>query len=320
MVKIEYAATSAVGKVRSNNEDNFFANGKTLSEGLVKNEKFSNGCVDVNANDPNGEDVNDPNYVNVNDLNDEDVVSVCGCAVETGLFAVCDGMGGAAHGELASEVAVQALEKYFKQIQQDNSFDKLCSSYIDDANTKICREIEKRGGVSIGTTLVLLSISNTKAQICNIGDSRIYRIRGGKMSQLSIDHTQMRLLIEIGTLTPEKARSHPDRHVLTQHLGIFPKDMVIKPYLPKAFNVKDGDMFLLCSDGLTEVLEDSEIQGLVIQGQTQNQTAVEIANNLTTAALQEGGKDNVTVIIVKLDIEKKGLLKRLLKPFYLRRF
>jgi serine/threonine protein phosphatase PrpC len=269
MTKIDYAAASSVGKVRGNNEDNFYANGKTLS-------------------DSGGEPL-----------------PLCGTADGFGCFAVCDGMGGAEFGEVASDIAVRELAR--REVPPGGAAEDWCRAYAEAANDKICAEIKARDGIRMGTTLALLVIGGGKATVCNIGDSRVYLARDGQMTQLSADHTQMRRMIDNGVLTPEKAKTHPDRHKLTQHLGIFPRELLIEPYIAAGMPVKNGDIFLLCSDGLTDMLSDAEIAGILLQNNAPGEAAAE----LVRAALQNGGKDNVTVIVARTDAES-GFWKRIL--------
>lgn len=272
MIKIEYSVASSVGRVRDNNEDNFFADGTVLAD-------FSG----------------EPIYTS-------------GTAEGSGLYAVCDGMGGAEYGEVASEIAVQTLGKYYKQSQSGDGFDKLCNLYVDEANAKICAKIENIGGLRMGTTLAILAVGGDAAKVYNIGDSRVYLLRDGKLTQVSKDHTQMRRMIELGILTPEKAKTHPERHKLTQHLGIFSNEMIIEPFVSSKISLENGDVFLLCSDGLTDMLEDVEIERIIAQ----NKTAEQAAQTLLNTALANGGKDNTTIITVRIEASKEGFWKKIL--------
>ena len=256
---IASAAASNAGNLRCNNEDNFFLNGQTLD------------------------------------------VTTQGTAVATdesdsGLYAVCDGMGGEAFGEVASAIAVDTLREYYQRmLAQGTTFDTLVQAYTGEANVRICAEIEKNHGKRIGTTFAVLHIKDGTAYAHNIGDSRVYLLRGGRLTQLSQNHTQIRQLVELGILTAENARTHPDRHKLTQHLGIPPDEMIIQPFAANPLSIMDGDTFLLCSDGLTDMLEDSEIEAIMAE----HPSPKDIAEKLVEAALFSGGKDNVTVIVVK---------------------
>ncbi|MDO4816429.1 MAG: protein phosphatase 2C domain-containing protein [Bacillota bacterium] len=260
-MKIESIAITNVGKIRDNNEDNFFLCGRYKE-----------------------------------DVGENTLICSCDTAAEEYLFGVCDGMGGAQYGELAALIAVKAMAKYAKH------FDADCQKCIDEANGLICDEITNRGGRRIGTTFSALSIKDGVARGYNVGDSRIYMLRGGKLSQLSVDHTQVQMLVNQGIITPEAAKTHRDRHVLTQHLGIFPDEMIIEPYSTGEIGLQAEDMFLLCSDGLTDMVEDEKICEILSAGDDTAATA----NRLVDTALSNGGRDNVTVVLVKASKESSN--------------
>lgn len=261
MPTINSVAASTVGNVRDNNEDNFFLNGK-IPDASIKDTTI----IETNHAD-------------------------------SGLFAVCDGMGGEAFGEVASAIAVNTLQKLHRHILEHcTSFEDAVTQYADEANMLICNEIERNGGQRMGTTFAVLYIQNDTAYICNIGDSRVYLFRNNTLAQLSVDHTQIRRLIDMGILTVEKARTHPERHKLTQHLGLFPDEIVIEPFVSEPVDIMDGDVFLLCSDGLSDMLDDNEIEKIM----NEYTDPQDIANKLVDAALINGGKDNVTIIINKI--------------------
>lgn len=253
-------AASNVGKVRESNEDNFFLNGKTL------NGKTQGTAIESHQ-------------------------------TKDGLFAVCDGMGGEAQGELAAAIAVISLgEYYYQALKQERAFDKWFGDYVMKANAQICAEIEKNSGKRMGTTFAVLSIQDQQAYSANIGDSRVYLFRGGQIRQLSKDHTQARRLIDMGILTEEEGKTHPERHKLTQHLGIFPEEMIIEPFFAPPVQLEAGDVFLLCSDGLTDMVEDEEIQEIL----SRHENPRDAARSLMDIALENGGKDNVSLIISKV--------------------
>ena len=187
-MRIQGYASTNVGKIRSNNEDNYYLCGRYRSD------VSSALCFD--------------NY---------------SCDASKHLFSVCDGMGGTSFGELASLIAVQTLDVY------KDDFDDRIAEYTSEANRLICDEISTHGGKRIGTTFAVLSIFKGIARAYNIGDSRIYFMRDGKLTQLSVDHTQAQMMINHGLLTEEQAKNHRAKHILTQHLGIFPDEMLIEP-------------------------------------------------------------------------------------------
>jgi len=276
MTTINSIAASNVGNVRENNEDNFFLNGRTLSTPAGDNE------IIIKSNE-----------------------------INSGLFAVCDGMGGEEHGDTAAAIAVSVLQGHDQKVfEVETSFDEFVAQYVDDANTQICNEIEKNGGKRMGTTFAMLYVFNQTAYISNIGDSRVYLFRENKLAQLSKDHTQIKRLLDMGILSEEGAKTHPDRHKLTQHLGIFPEEMIIEPFIAESISLNTDDVFLLCSDGLTDMIDDADIEVIL----SQNSCPEEAARKLIDVALQNGGIDNVTVVLVKIsdssEREKEAKLKK----------
>ena len=256
MIRMTSAAVTDVGRIRHNNEDNFYLCG-IFKEHTEDNEKTA------------GDNSQRGSY----------------------LYAVCDGMGGEQFGEEASLIAVKTLREY------NDNFSSDLEGYISAANDKICAEITKNGGVRMGTTLAILWTEDSRAMVCNVGDSRVYMLRGGELTQLSKDHTQIQRLINQGLLNPEDADNHPDRHRLTQHLGIFPSEMIIEPYCDSSITVQAGDAFLICSDGLTDMLDDAHICELL----QKDGSPAETAQSLVAAALEKGGRDNITALVALAD-------------------
>ena len=207
-----------------------------------------------------------------------------------GLYAVADGMGGEKHGELASLIAVKALK-------DGTLSDGEMAIYVTIINDAICDLMNEKGGARIGSTFAGLRVDGSNAEILNIGDSRIYLFRGGKLTQLSIDHTETQQMIDLGLIDKAAVRKHHDRHVLTQHLGIFPSEFIIEPHTAH-FDLQTGDIFLLCSDGLTDMLDDPAIEEIL----NNPGSVTSLAESLYNAALQNGGKDNITILL--LGIEK----------------
>lgn len=261
-----YTGTN-IGKVRKNNEDNF----------------FSNGAYKQNV-----------------DRQNDSVTDVRRAGA--GLYAVFDGMGGEELGEEASLIAAQTLCKY-----ADGDFRQTASDYIKDANRQICALMDKDGGRRSGTTFSALYIEDETAFACNVGDSRVYLFRKGELKQLSQDHTKIQQLLRMGAITQEEARTRRDRHVLTQHLGIFEDELLLSAHRADEIALQNGDIFLLCSDGLTDMLDDAEIRRVIDRGKTPR----EIGEALMTGALEKGGRDNVTVQVVQCtssDVKKKLIL------------
>jgi len=221
-------------------------------------------------------------------------------ALDECLFSVCDGMGGEELGELASLIAVSTLREF------ESRFDSQVGRYVANANRLICNEIMTHGGKRIGTTFAALYVRDGTAHAYNIGDSRIYAFRDNELVQISKDHTHVQNLVNMGVLSETAARTHPERHKLTQHFGIFPEEMVIEPHASEPFCVKSGDIFLLCSDGLTDMLSDAEISDVL-----RTKCSLEDREQmLLSAALARGGVDNITLILAEMK-RSSGIFARL---------
>ena len=151
--------------------------------------------------------------------------------------------------------------------------------------------------VRLGTTIALVVISNEFVRAYNIGDSRIYKFQDGILLQLSEDHTVAEQKRKMGLLTDEQAKHDKSRHVLTRYLGIFEDEMVLTPDIITPFKTSKGVKLLLCSDGLTDMLEDKYIEKIM---QTFNEPE-KIVNTLVDKALENGGKDNITCIVIALN-------------------
>lgn len=210
------------------------------------------------------------------------------CSAKKALFAVCDGMGGDSSGEEASLEAVNCLfPAEYAKIAESADY------AIRTANSNICAKITEFGKRR-GTTLAALYIADSKAVCCNVGDSRVYLFRNNTLTRLSIDHSKAQSLINIGAVTEEQARSMKGGHELSQYLGIFEHEMVIQPYFSAPVDIMDDDRFLVCSDGLTDMLSDQEISALMSASDDPHK----LTDALISAALDKGGHDNVTVVVL----------------------
>jgi serine/threonine protein phosphatase PrpC len=216
-------------------------------------------------------------------------------SVEHGVFAVADGMGGHAAGEVASRIAVEALREEAQAAASAGNPADVLTRAFDAANSEIRRrghqEPDKRG---MGTTLTVLHLVRDSADrgvIGHVGDSRAYRLRSGRMEQLTRDHTWVQERVDAGVLTPEQARTHPYSSILTRVLGTddaVDADIVSVDSAP-------GDLFLLCSDGLSGMVPDADLENILAE----HDDLSEIAHNLMAAACDNGGFDNITLVLVR---------------------
>ena len=222
------------------------------------------------------------------------------------LIAVADGMGGHAAGEVASRIAVQVLQKLAPTLAatdiDEDSVEDLLMHSLHSIDTEIAavadEDIEKRG---MGTTLTALLIRDKSISLLHIGDSRCYRLRGNTLEQLSNDHTVIQELLDQGAISEAEAAEHPQRSMLTQALR---GDGDVTPLL-QMYEVKKGDRYLLCSDGLSGVLTDKEIK--VGLKKSDKEEAVKFLNDATYI---NGAPDNVTILIA--DISDKSTTPSLL--------
>ncbi len=225
--------------------------------------------------------------------------------LERGIFVVADGMGGHAAGEVASAMAVNAVHEILigqedpdetrlvRDLEAADAADLLRERLryaMNQASISIRRESEFRPETrGMGTTLVVLVIEGAQAHIAHVGDSRAYMWRTGRLTRLTRDHTVVQQEIDAGRLTPELARLARHKHMLTQSVGYH------GPVEPDSTTrwIEPGDVFILCSDGMTEPLEDEVIQKII-----ESTPSDRLADALVEAALAAGGEDNVTVVTV----------------------
>ena len=212
--------------------------------------------------------------------------------ISENLIAVADGMGGHAGGEVASAIAINSLVELLSVLDSTeidlDSKDDLFVNITHQIDAKILQSSKDDPELSgMGTTLTALNISENNVGLLHVGDSRCYRYRDKKLEQLSIDHTVMQELIDQGRLSPDEVASHPQRSLLTQALM---GDSGITPILIN-FQIKSGDKFLLCSDGLSNVLSNYEITKIIEANSDEQVIPVLIA-----AVKEKGAPDNITII------------------------
>ena len=206
------------------------------------------------------------------------------------LFAVADGMGGHEAGEVASELTIKTLEQLAPAHPDAQALERA----VEAANLNVLQAPSQGiGREGMGTTLTAAMIEGERLLIAQVGDSRAYLLHQGELQQLTRDHSLMMDLIEAGQITPEEARVHPNRSVITRAIG---SDPHMKPDIYE-LNISAGDRLLLCSDGLSTMLEDDEIQTIMRHTPSPQQCA----SDLVDAALQAGGYDNVTVVVADIE-------------------
>ena len=217
------------------------------------------------------------------------------------LIAVADGMGGHAGGEVASAIAINALEKLLPVITDQSvdtaSAEDLFLNITHEIDSQILEKSKQSPELSgMGTTLTALAIFENNVELLHIGDSRCYRYRDNKLEQLSYDHTVMQELLDQGRLSPDEVINHPQRSLLTQALM---GDSGIDPILV-SYEIKKGDQFLICSDGLTNVLSEYEIVKIIESNQVDA-----IVPALIAEVKLKGAPDNITIIWSQI-VDKKG--------------
>ena len=256
---VHAAVRSGMGNVRKNNEDAFFFNGY---------------------------------YRPLREMDQESSV-VSDFPLQGALFAVCDGMGGQNNGEVASYLAVSGING-LRQYLNGREFASSLQSWVKQASKAIGEKTD--GG---GCTMALIYFQQNLVCYAHIGDSRIYRWSKGELTRLTRDHSKIEMMLSAGIITAEEAKNHPQRHVITRHLGMRgdnPCEATVGRQLP----LMNEDRFILCSDGITDMLSDEHIARICVAADSAEQCAEE----LYSTALVQGGRDNLTVIV--LDLESDG--------------
>lgn len=204
------------------------------------------------------------------------------------LFAVADGMGGHQGGEVASSLALETIGKGSRPIEQ----------MVQEANQAVYRRADQDPGLSgMGTTLTALVADGEVLRMAHVGDSRAYMLRDGRLQQLTKDHTVVQRLVDEGKLTAEEAEIHPQRSILTRALGVDESLQVDQG----AIEPRTGDRLLLCSDGLTGMVDEERITRILIE----NPDPQAAADALVEAANEAGGQDNITAVVMDV-LETKG--------------
>ena len=251
---IQYSGQTETGRIRTHNEDNLYV------EGSVR--ELSQECFACEGK----------------------------CTTENAaVFAVCDGISGARYGQIASFIVVQRL----KNTTVPDSSEGI-AQMIQDVNNEVCSQLGLREGQEAGTTFTGLQLQDQQFTVWNVGDSRAYLLREGRLYQMTEDHTQAQQMLKAGFISKETAETDSSRHVLTQFIGMPAEDCLLSPDIHFRVGMKKGDRFLLCSDGLYDMVNAPTIMAILQSGESTKATA----ERLVTEALDAGGKDNITVILV----------------------
>lgn len=259
IIDLEAAVETHVGLVRKNNEDNFYFDGEVLDSYKTT----CTGLVSVSKGD-------------------------------RFIFAVCDGMGGLNSGEKASYIAAKSI----KQLEELSNPDfETINNFVEDLNDKIYYAASDAQDRGMGTTLALLVMSDGKAFSVNAGDSRVYHIRGGKLTLITEDHTTAHRFVKMGMLSEDEAKNHYSRHMLTRFLGMPPEEGEVGAHFSQMIEINKGDSFLIASDGLTEMLDEDMVEKIM----QKKLSASECAKSLVKEAIERGGRDNITVMVLKIN-------------------
>ena len=308
MIIFRYAVLTHQGKVRENNEDNFYV------------DDFWRKDVTVNVAARKG--VIRDGYL---------------------LASVCDGMGGQDLGETASLLAVESLHDFFGRPEEEDAEEQGQSGseksegilgffkdlfggkkaddesvqepaevpaeipshsnylrddpmeYVNYANDRICQEMREQKK-SIGTTFAAVEFCEGSAVTVNLGDSPVFLFSQGRLKELSVEHSPVGGLIRDGLITREEAKVHPLRNKISQYLGIFPDYMILVPAVSEKIPLKPHDQYLLCSDGLTNMADETEIIDIL----SLDSSPEEKVRKLVQLAVDHGGKDNITALLVEI--------------------
>ena len=227
------------------------------------------------------------------------------------LYIVADGMGGHSHGEVAAQLAVNSIRDFIhKTADKDTTWPfgmdtrlerhtNLLKMSIRIAHDSVLRAISKDGSLyGMGTTVVGILLSGNVAAVAHVGDSRAYRLRNGRLDQLTQDHTWVNEQVVAGFLSKEQARSHPLKNVVTRALG-GESDVLVDV---REIEIRAGDIYLLCSDGLTGMLSDADIRDRLASAGSLH----EICRRLVNDSNARGGIDNVTVVVLAIEEEPNG--------------
>ena len=214
------------------------------------------------------------------------------------LFAICDGMGGYENGEVASYTAVSRMPE-LKRLLKPGNFALTLGQWVDETNKRII-EAARNGGC----TLALLFFASNRVYAAHIGDSRIYLFQDGKLRRLTKDHSKVQVLLDAGIISEKEAETYPHKHVITRALGMDEEENgKCRPAIQDSLPEKNGDRYMICSDGVTDMLKDDQIGAILFR----EKTADDCAEAIYQAALNAGGKDNTSVIVIDVENSDESL-------------
>ncbi len=214
------------------------------------------------------------------------------------VYIVADGVGGNNSGEIASRTAVSMIAEYVKthplaEVKDENALQEYFIKCLEETNVEIYAKARKHDeNRGMATTVVIAYISGDKAYIVNVGDSRAYLIRNEKISRITEDHTYVNELVKQGLLSEEESERHPKRNIITRALG---GDAVVEPDIFRV-EIRSDDVILLCTDGLHGEIHDEEIVRIVSDAESMQ----DACRLLINAANRSGGRDNITVVCLKI--------------------
>jgi len=237
---------------------------------------------------------------------------------------VADGVGGQTAGEVASHLAVAAVQNYFDQLPRVDNVSLHLEQAILAANESIYRSSQENPEyMGMAATMVIVGVIDNRLYQANVGDSRIYIMRDGRLMQISVDHTWAQEAIEAGLLSPEQAKSHPNRNVIRRHLGgslqvevdhrlvLKPGESTQQALANQGTAMRSGDTLLLCSDGLTDMITDAAVHESMHKHYFNLPAA---AQELVDKANRAGGKDNITLILIQVPTNKAPVMVPIVAP------
>ena len=206
------------------------------------------------------------------------------------LFIVADGMGGHAGGKLASDTALKSFVKSVQKSTLEDP-DEILANAVEKANDDVKKKAKKVELEGMGTTLVAATIIDGEIHVANVGDSRLYLVTPGEIKQITKDHSLVEEMVRLGELEPSKARTHEKKNVITRAIGVADE---VKADIFKV-KLKEEQTILLCTDGLTNMVTDDAIRRLLLS----QRDVIEKAEVLVNEANKNGGKDNITVVVIE---------------------